>query len=371
MAAQRSASQRCSRGRSQASRTVAVRAAKLRAKDGVSTGSGVAPPVSRGAGATAPARVPKVDGGVVVRGVSVHATPRTVSTTAATNKPRRGTVSSSSHVIVAPRCSLDDPFAILEVPRDASDADIKRAYRRLAKDHHPDRHPNDPDAAARFKRIAAAFDVLSDSKRRAEWLQENGSGGATWPSSFTVAVENAVARAQLYIEAHVLPHYVRHWRGAGAEAAVRLWQDAESLVDGGFLAARGEPPGPLARRRAQWWARRIAVSIEDWPMVQASHRVRLRNGRHRIVVLPFALWQGGIRESSDVDDLVLRILVARYAQVWADPSGALAMASGPDAIARAKTIDEVEVRRQRISSATTVGLVLVVTLLVYSGLAGW
>ncbi|MEO0605021.1 MAG: J domain-containing protein, partial [Myxococcota bacterium] len=224
---------------------------------------------------------------------------------------------------MARRCSLDDPFAILEIPRDASDAEIKRAYRRLAKDNHPDRHPDDPAAEERFKRIAAAFELLSSAERRAEWLRDNGSSGSLWPASFVRTVEDAVARAQGYIEDHVLPHYVRYWRGAGAEAAVRLWQDAEKLVDGAFLASQGDAPGFLDRQRAAWWVNRVELSIEDWPMAQASQRVRLRDGRHRIAVLPFALWHGKLREPADVDDLVLQILIARYAQIWGDRTGAL------------------------------------------------
>ncbi len=272
---------------------------------------------------------------------------------------------------MAARCPLEDPFAILEVPRDAGDADIKRAYRRLAKAHHPDRHPNDPEAAERFKRIASAFELLSDPQRRATWLRENGSPAVGWPVSFAATVENAVDRAQTYLEEHVLPYYARYWRGGGAEAAVRLWQDAEALVDGGFLARKPESPGVLARRRAAWWTRRIEVAIEDWPMARASHHVHLRSGRHRIVILPFALWHAGIRSPSDVDDLVLQLLVARYAEIWSGRTRVLARASGPEAIALARSLDDLEARQQRVSTAMTAGLVVMVSVLVYSGFAGW
>jgi len=283
----------------------------------------------------------------------------------------RGTRSSSRRGYRASEVLVDDPFAILEVPRDASDDDIKRAYRRLAKAHHPDRYPGDPEAAERFKRIASAFEVLGDADRRAAWLRDNGiAPGASWPAAFTAVVEDAIDRAQSYIEGRVLPHYARHWRGAGAEAAVRLWQDAASLAEVGFLADE-TPPDLLARRRAAWWTRRIEITMEDWPMTQASHRVRLRSGTHRIVVLPFALWHGQIRDSTDVDNLVLQLLVARYAQIWGDRSGALRLGEGPQAIARAREIDDLEARQQRVGTAMTVGLVLVVTVLVYSGLAGW
>jgi DnaJ family protein C protein 7 len=50
------------------------------------------------------------------------------------------------------------------VPRDASEADIKRAYRRLAIVHHPDKNPDDETAAERFKDVGEAYETLSDAQ---------------------------------------------------------------------------------------------------------------------------------------------------------------------------------------------------------------
>ncbi|MEQ9813775.1 MAG: J domain-containing protein [Azospirillaceae bacterium] len=61
---------------------------------------------------------------------------------------------------------MRDPYDILGVKRTASDADIKSAYRRLAKQHHPDLHPGDADAESRFKDISAAFAILGDPEKR-------------------------------------------------------------------------------------------------------------------------------------------------------------------------------------------------------------
>jgi len=65
----------------------------------------------------------------------------------------------------------EDYYAILGVPRDAKDKDIKKAYRRLARKNHPDVNPGDKGAEERFKRIQEAYDVLSDSKKRALYDQ--------------------------------------------------------------------------------------------------------------------------------------------------------------------------------------------------------
>jgi molecular chaperone DnaJ len=59
-----------------------------------------------------------------------------------------------------------DFYAILGVSRDASAEDIKRAFRRLARESHPDANPHDPTAEARFREIAEAYEVLSDPERR-------------------------------------------------------------------------------------------------------------------------------------------------------------------------------------------------------------
>ena len=62
-------------------------------------------------------------------------------------------------------------YESLGVSPDASDEALKAAYRKLAKLHHPDHNPNDPDAARRFRQVAAAVAILCDAKRRAAYNQ--------------------------------------------------------------------------------------------------------------------------------------------------------------------------------------------------------
>lgn len=57
-----------------------------------------------------------------------------------------------------------DYYKILGVDRDATEGDIKKAYRRLAIVHHPDKNPDDESAAERFKDIGEAYETLSDSQ---------------------------------------------------------------------------------------------------------------------------------------------------------------------------------------------------------------
>jgi molecular chaperone DnaJ len=64
---------------------------------------------------------------------------------------------------------MQDYYDVLGVSRDASAADIKKAFRSLARDTHPDANPDDSEAEARFREIAEAYEVLSDSDRRAAY----------------------------------------------------------------------------------------------------------------------------------------------------------------------------------------------------------
>ncbi|SEG80993.1 molecular chaperone DnaJ [Marinobacterium lutimaris] len=72
--------------------------------------------------------------------------------------------------------SKQDYYELLDVPRDASDRDIKKAYRRLAMKYHPDRNPDDKAAEDKFKEISEAYEVLSDAQKRAAYDQFGHAG---------------------------------------------------------------------------------------------------------------------------------------------------------------------------------------------------
>jgi molecular chaperone DnaJ len=72
--------------------------------------------------------------------------------------------------------SKRDYYKVLDLPKTATEAEIKKAYRRLAMKYHPDRNPNDKDAEERFKEAKEACEVLTDPQKRAAYDQYGHAG---------------------------------------------------------------------------------------------------------------------------------------------------------------------------------------------------
>ena len=74
---------------------------------------------------------------------------------------------------------MSDPYKTLGVAKSATEAEIKKAFRSLAKKHHPDAHPGDEKAKQRFQELSSAYDVLGDKDKRAKFdageIDESGN----------------------------------------------------------------------------------------------------------------------------------------------------------------------------------------------------
>ena len=77
-----------------------------------------------------------------------------------------------------------DYYEVLGVSRDASAEELKKAYRRLALQFHPDRNPDDPAAEERFKEASEAYAVLSDAQKRRSYDRFGFEGVGAGPGGF-------------------------------------------------------------------------------------------------------------------------------------------------------------------------------------------
>ena len=165
---------------------------------------------------------------------------------------------------------MQTPYEILGVEPTASADAIRRAYRRLAKQHHPDVNPGKPEAAEKFKAIASANDILSDPEKRARFDRgEINAEGAEVPPSrpYYRDFNNSADRGRY---------------GGAADFGV---DDIEELFGQAFRGQGGARGGRQSRARGADAHYTLTVSFLD-AALGAVRRLTLPDGRTLDVTIP-------------------------------------------------------------------------------------
>jgi DnaJ-class molecular chaperone len=183
------------------------------------------------------------------------------------------------------------------VPRSASEKDMKSAYRKLAKAHHPDQNQDDPKAQAKFAEIAAAYDFLSDANKRAQYDRgEIDESGQPKFSGFGTGGFGAGARG---------PGRTRTTAGAGAgftaEDILKEFMSGFGGTGGARRPQGGPAPGwdPFTAggggarggAKGEDIAVTVAVRLED-AHAGGSVPVRMPNGKTLSVKIPDHVEEG-------------------------------------------------------------------------------
>jgi DnaJ-class molecular chaperone len=142
-----------------------------------------------------------------------------------------------------------DLYDVLELPRTASEKEVRSAYRKLARKYHPDVNPNDRAAEARFKEINAAHEVLSDPEKRKKYDRY----GERWEMADQIEENQRRTSAAGWARQG----------GGGTVSGGESAGDFGSIFESLFRRERGGPRGHAAPRRGQDVETPVEASLEE------------------------------------------------------------------------------------------------------------
>lgn len=178
---------------------------------------------------------------------------------------------------------MADPYATLGVARGASEAEIKKAYRTLAKELHPDRNKDNPKATERFAQVTSAYDLLTDKDKRARFDRGeiDADGNPTSPFGYGGGGQGGGFRPGQGSAQHF----------EFADEGVDFGDIFEGLFGGrargGFSGARRAPPPQKGANVAY----RLAVPFEDAAALKPQ-RITLQDGKTIDLKLPAGVENG-------------------------------------------------------------------------------
>ena len=174
---------------------------------------------------------------------------------------------------------MADPYNILGVARGASESEIKSAYRKLAKELHPDKNKDNPKAADRFAQATNAYDLLSDKDKRARFDRGeiDGDGNPTAPFGYGGGFGGRGGNSNAYAA-----------YGSGGQGGAEGFDFGGGGGDFGGMG-RGRGGGRPAKGANVNY--RLAVDFVD-AATRASQRITLQDGKTIDVKLPLGVEQG-------------------------------------------------------------------------------
>jgi DnaJ-class molecular chaperone len=185
---------------------------------------------------------------------------------------------------------MRDPYEVLGVSRTASEGEIKKAFRSLAKKHHPDKHAGDADAQKKFQEISGAYDILGDKDKRAKFDagEIDASGN---PRGFD-------PRAHGFQQGNPFGGGFKAGGGAGAREFKFTWDNAGG-ESASFEDIFSDLMGGGARRRAaraqrgEDFTADVTVSFDE-AIGGGTRRVVLQNGEQLDVKIPVGVKDGQV-----------------------------------------------------------------------------
>lgn len=190
---------------------------------------------------------------------------------------------------------MDDPYKVLGVAREATAAEIRKAYRALAKQWHPDTNPDKPEAEARFKTISAAYALLSDAEQRGRYDRGeiDASGAERAPPGWSPGGAGAGAGGwRDFAEGAGGARYRSGPEGYAASGFNAADLDEDDLQE--FLArAFGSQARPRGPRRGADIPARLSVAFLDAAR-GAVRAVTLPDGRSVQLTIPAGVEDGTV-----------------------------------------------------------------------------
>jgi DnaJ-class molecular chaperone len=214
---------------------------------------------------------------------------------------------------------MRDPYEVLGVAKSASEAEIKKAFRALAKKHHPDKHAGDASAQKKFQEISGAYDILGDKDKRAKFDagEIDASGNARGFDPRAHGFRQGGPFQGNPFGGGGTRDFKFTWDNAGGESAG--FEDIFADLMGGGRRARGQ--AQARAQRGEDFSANVTVSFDE-AVGGGTRRVVLQNGEQIDVKIPVGVKDGQVvrvkgrggagRAGAPSGDILLTVQVAPH-----------------------------------------------------------